>query len=190
MESAVRYDFSFPPKSTSLSSNNNSANLHTVSSNVNTCGTAHVSHTHSHNMFNHRNNYQQNTAYTNNATNSHLSAQHANTQHVGLSKSASTSLLTTCAAHNNNNNNNNPKYVNNNYCNSCHTTKTDSNLTTNNNNNNAFNLNNKSALMSGKNGCNMPKNQSYQQKQDNVHPAINGAPATPKDGNCSFSRLN
>jgi len=175
MESAVRYDFSFPPKSTSINNNN----IHTVSSNMaNTCGTSHISHSHSHNIFNNnRNNFQQNY---NHQVNSNVSSNQTN----GLSKSASTSLLTTCASHQTNvniNNNNNPKYANNNICNCCNTAKTDANITTNNNNNNAFNLNSKSGLLN-KNGCN--KNV---QSQQNHHQVIIGAPATPKDGNCSFT---
>jgi cytoplasmic polyadenylation element-binding protein len=149
MESAVRYDFSFPPKSTSLNNNNN---IHTVSSNVNTSGnTQQMSHSNPHTIFSQRNNnnyhhqnhhhhhqqQQQQYNYHNNHhqnyNNNHLSGT-GNYTHSSssLAKSASTSLLTCVSQQqqqqqnsnnnyniNNNNNNNNPKYANNNFCNSC-----------------------------------------------------------------------
>jgi len=89
MESAIRYDFSFPPKSSSLNSTTNTTSTTNSTNANNNNNTGHVVHR-----------QVGNNGYTNN--------------NLGLPKSASTSLLT-CSSHNSSKLNNN--YCNN--CNNC-----------------------------------------------------------------------
>jgi cytoplasmic polyadenylation element-binding protein len=217
MESAVRYDFSFPPKSTSLNNNNN---IHTVSSNVNTSGnTQQMSHSNPHTIFSQRNNnnyhhqnhhhhhqqQQQQYNYHNNHhqnyNNNHLSGT-GNYTHSSssLAKSASTSLLTCVSQqqqqqqnsnnnYNINNNNNNPKYANNNFCNSCNhnVVITATTATTP-----TTTAEPSSSLTTNNNNnstynLNDKSQNSSKSGVKNQNAAIIGAPGTPKDGNCSFT---
>lgn len=185
MESAVRYDFSFPPKS----SNNNLIQA----SNCNMSG--HVIHQSMHNnMRPGNNNVQQHQPHD-----SKFQYNSNNNTNVGLPKSASTSLLS-CAASNNNNINSSNKLNNNNYCNNCNNCKD----TINNNSMMQNNLN----MKQQNNGCLSQKhhnvikpsalgllNQQNQQMGsmhhgvivNSINQSIGNAPQTPKDSNCSFT---
>jgi len=174
MESAVRYDFSFPPKS----SNNNL--VQSVNGNMG----GNVVHNQAHTIHNMRSNqhHEQKFNYVNNHNN------------VSLPKSASTSLLS-CAA-----NSTNISKLNNN-CNSCHSY---SNVkeTINNNNMMQNNLNMKNCINQNQKSQHhmKPANLLLQNQQmggsthygntgnQNSHgSSIRDGPQTPKDSNCSFT---
>lgn len=206
MESAVRYDFSFPPKSSSLNQANacapNGAN--TPVATVNSYGHHYSNHNNNNNHHHHHqqhtiHNVRQNHHYNNyhHNTNAHHSSNNNNNNNgLGLSKSASTSLLS-CATTNQNgnvNHNNNVLKLNNNYCYSC--------------NNCVNSTNNKSHGYSNHGSNKLAPHQAHhhnvhhhhhtvaksspygllQQSSGSAHhdfPVL--APTTPKDSNCSFT---
>ena len=169
MESAVRYDFSFPPKSSSNSltqntncgSNNNGNQLtHTIHN---------VRQHHDSNKFNHNNNQTNNN--------------------VGLPKSASTSLLSCAASSNNLINNSAKSNQNNSYCNNCNNcTKIEM---INNNNMMQNNLNMKNCIMGkAQQQHNVIKPSAMGLLQSQHMNTIHHTPQTPKDSNCSFSKIS
>lgn len=173
MESAVRYDFSFPPKS----SNSNLIQ----SSN---CGNNMGGHVHNSTMHNMRpSQHQQDSKF--NYTNNHIS----------LPKSSSTSLLN-CASNNNMNSKLNNNYSNN--CNNCSSVKE----TINNNNmlQNNLNMKQNCAVTQTKSQHSVIKPSALgllQNQQvgsmhhgaivNSINQSIGAAPQTPKDSNCSFT---
>lgn len=177
MESAVRYDFSFPPKS----SNTNNL-LQASQCGANSQMNNHVLHNTGHTIHNVRQQHHDPKFTYNN-----------NNNNVGLPKSASTSLLTCTGA----------SKLNNNYCNNCNNCNTNKD-TLNNNNMMQNNLNMKNCL-----GTNSVKHHSVikpsalgmmqnQQVVGSIHhgaivnsinQTVGNAPQTPKDSNCSFSKL-
>lgn len=171
MESAVRYDFSFPPKS----SNNNL--LQAGNCNM----SSHVIQQSMHNM---RPGVQHHQSYN------------ANTN-VGLPKSASTSLLS-CAASNNNINSSNK--LNNNYsdnCNNCKDTINNNNMMQNNLNmkqqqNNCMPQKHHNVIKPSALGLLNQQNQQMGSMHhgaivNSINQSIANGPQTPKDSNCSFT---
>ena len=181
MESAVRYDFSFPPKS-------NNGNLNQVMQTTNgPCSSNSHSYIHP-NLYMRPPQIPENAYHSNNS-----SASKNNPNKLGLSRSTSTSPLD-CTSKNNRNNFNNK--VNNNHCNSCNNCKENVANGPIHNNNNNKNLQNNLNL--NKN-CTINRNSHYNahpkqsslallQNQNGIN-QISHAPATPKDSNCSFSNL-
>lgn len=177
MESAVRYDFSFPPKS----SNNNLIQSSNCGNNNNNIG-GHVVHNanSTHTIHNIRSNqhYDQKFNYTNSHNN------------IGLPKSASTSLLTSCSS-----SNINSSKLNNNYCNNCNNCSS-AKETINNNNMLQNNLNMKNCLVNKPQHHNVIKPSALGQMGsmhhgaivNSINQSIGAAPQTPKDANnCSFT---
>lgn len=238
MESAVRYDFSFPPKSSnmnglhsvqSLCSISSSGNGMSMNGNSGMGGSMHhqqqQQHHHNHQQQHHVHSMQRNHHHNNNNnSNRHQNIDHQNynaynQQNIGLSKSASTSLLSCVSQHNGNipNNNNNNLNINLNHCkggnccNNCYPIKDSVNnnhLNNNHNNNhqknnkhhnqghyNSNNNNNKNNMQSipnhQPNGSHSNSNINQQSNNKSPNHQINPhnlkTPATPKDGNCSFS---
>lgn len=186
MESAVRYDFSFPPKSTNSNLLQSAAGCHNMNPPMN------QHHGNNNNMRNqhhgHKNNSQQQHGY-----NTGL-----------LPKSASTSLLT-CSAHSSSNNINGSNKLNNNYCNNCNNCASNKDLL-NNNSMLQNNLNMKQQQQQQQ-GCvggmsnkhhtvikpsSLMLNQNQQMHHgaivNSIGQAIANGPQTPKDSNCSFSK--
>lgn len=164
MESAVRYDFSFPPKSANLNQ-------------MNPCGMNNtpVTTSHAHGQ----QQQQQHTIHNIRQQTNQYQYHHNVSTGLGLSKSASTSLLS-CAT---TQNNNVLKQLNNNYCYNC------------NNCNSSNNTNCTNGLKSKVNhnvhhSVSKPTAYGLLQQQGNLHGNIVPimAPATPKDSNCSFSK--
>lgn len=176
MESAVRYDFSFPPKSSSL---NHSNQPQCTMSNF------HHHHNHQHqqhsnqnqnnqNLYNHRQNvhrhqYSNYHTYHNSYQNLTSTSNH---QNCSLSKSASTSLLSYASQQPaSNSHHNNQSNFNNNFCNNC---------------------NNKDCSSSNhhhqtKRNFQMASHAHFTQTTPtNPSTPINAA-TTPKDANCSFT---
>jgi cytoplasmic polyadenylation element-binding protein len=179
MESAVRYDFSFPPKSSNnnlMQNGNNNMGGHVVHNQ----GQVHTIH----NMRSNQNQVHHDQKF--NYVNSH-------SNNIGLPKSASTSLLSTCAA---SSNNANPK-LNNNYCNSCNNCNNIVKETINNNNMMQNNLNMQKNCMGSNNNMSQkhlvkPANLLLQNQQMGhgnqiSHSVGRDGPQTPKDSNCSFT---
>ena len=187
MESAVRYDFSFPPKS---------SNSHLLQSAASCNMNGHVvhqqpihgmrsGHSGSHHMHSDKFNYNS-TAGNNN-----------NSGVVGLPKSASTSLLS-CASSTNNINGSSHKLNNNNnnYCGNCTTTPADI-LNNNSMLQNNLNMKQQCHVTTKHHTVIKPSSLLLNQNQQMHHGAIansishsiaNG-PQTPKDSNCSFSNI-
>lgn len=176
MESAVRYDFSFPPKSSSINNNNN--NILHASNNSNMGGHV-VHHQNTHTIHNMR---QQNQHHE-------TKFNYNNTSNVGLPKSASTSLLS-CTASTNNNNNNSSKL--NNYCNSCNNCNGKEAANNNNTMQNNLNMNTNKGCLTGK-SHNVIKPSALGLSNhhgaivNSINQSIGNAPQTPKDSNCSFT---
>jgi len=217
MESAVRYDFSFPPKSSSLNSNN-------AISNNNTCAGMASSHAQSH-----HNNLQTHTIH-NIRSHQHNPHDHhnfnsfgSNQNGVSLSKSASTSLLNCVSTtnsninnngclqnknnnnnnfsinNNNNNNNNNLAKMSTKFCSSCSNCK-DSNVNNVNLNRNniLFGKGTSQSQQGHQNGIKLSaldilQNQTAPGFPHHTHNGVSNihhqitAPATPKNSNCSFT---
>lgn len=179
MESAVRYDFSFPPKSSNSNLLQSAAGCHNMNPPMN------QHHGNNNNMRNQHHGHNNNN-------------QHGYNTGL-LPKSASTSLLT-CSAHSSNNiNGSNTGKLNNNYCNNCNNCATNKDLL----NNNSMLQNNLNMKQQGVVGGMSNKHHTVikpsslllNQNQQMHHGAIvnsigqtiaNG-PQTPKDSNCSFT---
>lgn len=189
MEPAVRYDFSFPPKSSSLNSNNMSQNGPCGISSYH--GYSHSIYNGSNNQRHHNHHSQDNHNQNQNYYTHHNVANHAS--NVGLSKSASTSLLS-CVPQSHNINNSYSKMNNNNFCNTCNskdcTGSSHSCLykKTSNSNSNSQQYRSNRNSSSQSNYTAMPNTQQQQSSLSSNLTTI-GAPATPKDGNCSFSNF-
>lgn len=172
MESAVRYDFSFPPKSSSNS----------LAQNTN-CGTnsMHSGNQLTHTIHNVRHHHD--SKFNNNSSNS--------SNNVSLPKSASTSLLSCAAAaasSNNIINSSKSTTNNNNYCNNCNNCTKEM---INNNNMMQNNLNMKSCLIAkSQQQHNVIKPSAMGLLQGQQINTVHHTPQTPKDSNCSFSKFN
>lgn len=206
MESAIRYDFSFPPKSNS--NNNNTNQINSFISNTPVTTGAHVHHQHHQQLAHNQQTHTIHNVRHSNHGNFNYNNQHSVSNGIGLSKSASTSLLS-CNTNNISNNN-----INNN--------KNNSFLKLNNNNNYCFNCNNCTNSVCNSNNLNKNPVTTVQKvlnnqavNQHNVHYSSNNhyqvnktspyagllqqnhhnfiaplqTPATPKDSNCSFSKF-
>ena len=239
MESAVRYDFSFPPKSSALNGNNNSSHMQPPSaiSNNHINGSSQNYH---HNQYHYNNNnyhnhhtiygqphyYQQRrhndqhhqynnshsvVGYVQNTYSVNSQQQQIQQQNCSLAKSASTSLLS-CVSNTIPNNNYKLHHQTNTctnvHCNGCppkethhfvHSVSNCNGQYTKNNNVSSYSSKSKNSNSSYVNNqpqtvassLQSPPTQQLGKNGSSGHHQV-GAPSTPKDTNCSFSkyRLN